>query len=425
MVACASVCLRRTAGGERAKIVQFGRFLANDRVTVAHLLDGWGEQTSAAVAGRHVLAIQDTSEICFRTRGGRDRGLGEIGKGGGRGVLLHAMIAVDAEDRCCLGLVAGRVWTREGRISVPHSQRALSDKESVRWISTAERAKEVLAPAAMITGVGDRESDFYAAWARLPAPHFHLLSRVMHDRRLVGGSTLWRAELTPGGTAQIELRPRADRAPRIAELTLRFGRVRLPRPRNTGEPNLPDSIELSLIEVLEHNAPAGSEPIAWRLLTTHMIDSPAAAWRAVDWYKARWTIEQLFRTLKQQGLQLEDSQVETAERLLKLTAIAAKAACVTMQLVQARDGRSDAPASLAFASAEIEALDALIPRLEGKTRLQKNPHQRHSLAWAAWAIGKLGGWDGYPRSKPPGPITFKHGLQRFYAIVDGWTLRDV
>jgi hypothetical protein len=65
MVACASVCLRRAARGERAKIVRFGRFLANEKVTVARLLEGWGERTSAAVAGRHVLAIQDTSDICF------------------------------------------------------------------------------------------------------------------------------------------------------------------------------------------------------------------------------------------------------------------------------------------------------------------------------------------------------------------------
>src|SRR6185312_16691794 len=98
---------------------------------------------------------------------------------------------------------------------------------------------------------------------------------------------------------------------------------------------LPASVEVSLIEVLERDAPPGSEPIAWRLLTTHAIEDATAAWRAVGWYRARWTIEQLFRTLKQQGLRLEDSQLETADRLLKLTAIAAQAACLTMQLVQA------------------------------------------------------------------------------------------
>ena len=72
-------------------------------MTVERLVAGWSEATGAAVVGRHVLAIQDTSEINFRTTRTRTRGLGEIGKGVGRGALLHAMVAVDAE-RGLLGL---------------------------------------------------------------------------------------------------------------------------------------------------------------------------------------------------------------------------------------------------------------------------------------------------------------------------------
>jgi hypothetical protein len=149
------------------------------------------------------------------------------------------------------------------------------------------------------------------------------------------------------------------------------------------------------------------------------VEDAAAAWRIVGWYRQRWTIEQLFRTMKQQGLRLEDSQLDTAERLVKLTAIAASAACAIMQLVQARHGRSDQPAEIAFSPAEIDALDVLVPFLEGQTAAQKNPHPPHSLAWAAWAIAKLGGWDGYASSRPPGPITFKHGLDYFRAFAAG------
>ena len=37
-------------------------------------------------------------------------------------------------------------------------------------------------------------------------------------------------------------------------------------------------------------------------------------------------------------------------------------------------------------------------------------------------IERLGGWDGYPSSKPPGPITMKHGLEYFHAAAAGWSL---
>jgi hypothetical protein len=67
MVSGKDVCLRRLAKGCRAKEVRFHRFLANDKVSVEGVIEGWSEATAEAVAGRHVLAIQDTSEINFAT----------------------------------------------------------------------------------------------------------------------------------------------------------------------------------------------------------------------------------------------------------------------------------------------------------------------------------------------------------------------
>src|SRR5271167_483083 len=160
-----TICLRQLAEGDRAQEVAFGRFLANEKVTAGRLIEGWSERTASAVAGRHVLAIQDTSEINFKTKRGRRRGLGEIGKGVGRGVLVHAMVAVDADNGACLGLVAGSIYTRKGRVETPHTKRTLEDKESRRWIDTAAAAKPVLAQAASVTVVADRESDIYAEWA--------------------------------------------------------------------------------------------------------------------------------------------------------------------------------------------------------------------------------------------------------------------
>ena len=70
-------------------------------------------------------------------------------------------------------------------------------------------------------------------------------------------------------------------------------------------------------------------------------------------------------------------------------------------------------------------LVALNQNLEAQSKRLKNPHPPDSLAWAAWIIGRLGGWDGYPSSKPPGPITMKHGLEYFYAVAVGWGLKNV
>lgn len=423
MVARQSVCLRRLAQGARGGIVGFGRFLANQRVTLRSLIAGWSATTSQACAGRHVLAIQDTSEINFSTTKTRRRGLGEIGKGSGRGVLLHAMIGVDAETGGLLGLVWGRIWTRRGRVQVHHNKRLLKDKESSRWVSAVAKAGVVLADAAMVTCISDREGDFYTAWAQEGRRQVHLLARVMKDRPILGGDWLSTASLVAAGQADVTLRARPGSAVRKAHLVARFGQITLNKPKYLREKGLVGQVTLSLVEVVEIGAPKGAKPVLWRLLTTHRVEDAAMAWRVIGWYRARWTIEQFFRTLKLQGLQLEDSQLETADRLIKLTAIAARAAVIVMQLVQARDGSTGQGAEIAFTPSEIETLEALLPRLEGKTTLQKNPHPPRSLAWAAWIIGKLGGWDGYPRSRPPGPITMRHGLNYFLAIAKGWSLR--
>jgi hypothetical protein len=397
-------------------------------VTIDRLIKGWSDQTALAAAGRHVLAIQDTSEINFRTTRKRRRGLGEIGKGVGRGLLLHAMLAVDASSGSCLGLVGGWIWTRRGRVKIAHQKRRSKNKESHRWTTTAEQGKTVLAAAAMVTVVADRESDIFAEWATLPEPNFHLITRSMHDRRLANGDSLYamgaRFAFT---TTRIVALPARDlkRSARLAKLTLRFGKVDLARPKNTLDRGLPKSVPLTLIEVVERDPPRGTEAVHWRLLTTHEVTDAAAAWQIVDWYKMRWIIEQFWRLLKLQGLRLEDSQIETAERLIKLTAIATKAAVVTLQLLQARDGPDSEPATIAFTDDEIAVLEKLNPQLEGTTSLQKNPYRNASLRWTAWIIAKLGGWDGYPSSKPPGPITFKHGLEEFHGMVAGWSLKNV
>jgi len=431
MVHGGGVCLRGLSQGSRAFEVRVSRFLANTKVTVEKLIDGWSAETTSVIAGRHILAIQDTSELNFRTSSDSDRGLGLIGKGVGRGVLLHPMIAVDAESGACLGLVGGHIWTRgvdQAKPAKRNQQRPLSDKETRFWLETAQAAKSTLSAAKTVTMIADREADFYHMWALVPDETTHVLGRVYHDRAVVGGGSIATAARSWAvqGTREIIVRERHDRPERAATLHLRYGQITISRPEALRETGMPDTATLTLIELSEPNPPENVEPVSWRLLTSHTVSNADDAWQIVDWYRCRWIIEQLFRTLKKQGLQIEDSQVNTAERLMKLVAIATRAAIITIQLVQARDGQSAIAASLVFERSEIDVIDRLNKtQYAGKTKLQQNPHQTGSIAWAGWIVARLGGWDGYPSSKLPGPITFKRGQDQLKRMAQGWALRDV
>ena len=108
LVARPCSCVRRLAG-TRAREIQFTRFLRNGSVTATEMAAHAAERTAARAAGRDVVVIQDTSELAL---GGRREasGYGPVGKGGAlRGLLLHAVLAVDAGTGGVLGLVDAKV----------------------------------------------------------------------------------------------------------------------------------------------------------------------------------------------------------------------------------------------------------------------------------------------------------------------------
>ena len=177
-------------------------------------------------------------------------------------------------------------------------------------------------------------------------------------------------------------------------MALRFGEVTIKRPGNCSDPAAAHQLTLRLVEVRELDT-AVEGPIHGRLLTTHEVTTVAQALEIVAWYRERWHIEQLFRTCKSQGLDLESSQVEAADALFKLAAIAMIAATKIMQLVLARDGTVDRPATDVVAVEQLPMLEALQIRLEGKTAKQALDPRR-SIGWLAWVV---------PRASVAGPVT--------------------
>jgi len=260
-----------------------------------------------------------------------------------------------------------------------------------------------------------------------------VLVRACRDRGLASGEarlfdTL--DQLPVAGTFEmdVEATPKAKgktpRSAHRARIHVSFGQVVIRRPRHGTDPEAPETLTLWVVNAREDAATVlpGEEPVHWRLMTTHRVESLEQAAQCLAWYRQRWHIEQLFRTLKSQGLKIESSLVETVEALQKLIYLATLAATRIMQLTLARDAGVLRPATDTFTAAEIEVLDQVGPRLEGRTEKQKNPHPRHSLAWAAWIIARLGGWKGYASERKPGPITFHRGLQIFGHMYAGWQI---
>jgi hypothetical protein len=420
-----TICLRNL-GDDRAEQAKLRRLLANDSVTVEEMVSTRAMFVAAAAAGRHVLAIQDTSEINYQAQSGRKRGLGRVGNGTDAGLFVHPVITVDAATQECFGMVDAQVWRRTKSKAANYKKLPIEEKESYRWLKGGNQAKAALAEAAMVTILDDREGDIYEKWARLPDRGTHLLTRASRDRALAGGGRLFK---TMDGFVEshrylLEVAERpGKRTARLAWMAVRFGRVRIRRPGNCSDPNAPEEIELSAVEVRELNPPPGEQQIIWRLLTTHTVESVMQALAVIGWYRQRWHIEQLFRTLKRQGLRIEESVVEEGEALEKLAIIALIAAIITMQLVLAWVPGSDGPpASRVFDDEQIKVLHALQMKLQGRTEKQKNPFRPESLAWAAWSIARLGGWTGYKSDKSRGPITMRDGLERFNSMVDGFRL---
>lgn len=409
-----------------AEEVGFGRWLRNKAVTVEELHEHCGKEIAGRVAGRHVLAIQDTTELNYQRHARRTRGLGTVGNGTDVGLFLHPTLAIDAANGGCLGLVGAQVYVRHEGATVDRRQRSIEEKESYRWLKGVETADEVLKDAKRVTHIQDREGDIYEQFARPRAAHSDLLIRISQDRKLANGKLLFAAMSAMPVVDRFRLTLKAQpgkRKARTAKLELRFGEVTVARPAYLSAGAALPFVTLRVVDVCEYDVPPGEKPIHWRLMTTHEVNDIGAALRIVGWYRLRWNIEQLFWVMKSQGFDIESSQLETAEALMKLAIVTARTACRVMRLVRARDGQVPEAARDLFEPGQIELLAVLQLQLEGRTARQKNPHPPETLAWATWIIARLGGWKSSSKSEsPPGNLTMRRGLAEFDRIWHGYTL---
>jgi hypothetical protein len=180
------------------------------------------------------------------------------------------MVAIDADDDTLLGVVHADIWTRPAKQAAGRRSRPIEDKESFRWIKASYAAHDVLNSVAQLIIVGDRESDIYALFARAPSGA-ELIIRAAQNRKLDNDEQLFDApsDWREFGTMDVNVPPRRPgEAARIAQVSVKAGRVRIAKPRNGADPTDPATVSLTYVEVCETKPPKGHKAIIWRLLTT-------------------------------------------------------------------------------------------------------------------------------------------------------------
>jgi hypothetical protein len=425
------------------------RFLDNEHVTSTTILAPHQQTTLERIRDQPVVLIpQDTTELDLTRPNEVMDGAGPLNDPARVGFFDHISLAVTPEH-LALGVVDAEVWARAsiGLHKEPAQKRAerrakpIEEKESFRWVEGYRAACRVAAaaPGTLVVSLADSEGDIYEylleARAAPGVARASFIIRAGQDRALAG----------PEGTAPPDeirhLRERVAGAPALAQRTLeirkrdapatedrrrkkarqartaavdiRAARVTLRGPDRPGG-KLPD-LEVNAVLVTERDPPPGAEPVEWLLLTDLPIDAVADVLRVVDYYTCRWQIEIYNRVLKS-GCEVEESQLETAERFEPYLALCLIVAWrVRHVMMLGRDG-PDLPCDIALDEDEWQAVYATVKR-------QPPPPKPPTMQAMVRLIGSLGGWLGRKGDGEPGPKAMWVGMQRMTDLALGWRAR--
>ena len=435
------------------------RFINNDNVTVRKIADDLVCQSVANVvqAGfKEVLVAQDTMET---VREGVVRRLQKKGRtvlecaNANKGMRTHSAIILDAETGVPAGFGYLKIWGRQPKplaevkeadfrsdrklqpsyyitdpqtgktrykYNVPITQR---DSESSRWIDSASQIRERLPKDVHIIMVQDREGDMY--------PLLTLPSELENTDIVVRASKKRTVILEDGTTRDIfgytasvgETHPYAisvgkgpRKKARCANVELRYGKIRIRRPHSPLYPQ--KCVDLCFVRVSERRQDCNdAEPVDWLLLTSIPVRTVEDALKIVSYYRRRWFIEDFHRLLKKKGFGIEDIQVESPHAFEINLALCIKSAYEVALIKKGFDSQDNSiPATMAFTPLEMQIVSHLNDRFNPANKIYRNPYEKGSLAWAAWAVACEGGWSAMPSQPKPGIITFKRGIDRIQNI---------
>jgi hypothetical protein len=425
------------------RLITIGQQVANNpSASFAEQMECWGDLKAAyrlfdeedvtfdAIAGPHwqqtrrqargrCLVLNDTTELNFGKQH-EIEGLADVGNGSGRGFLLHNALCVAAENQELLGVAGQKIHYRKARPKKENAaQRLKRDRESKVW---GELIDAVGQPAAgvQLVHVCDRGADGFEVFCHLVKQHVDWVVRASSLHRVIftpAGERMplfkYLLTLPLAGTYELKLRARKDQPARTAKLEVRFGTLRMPTPAHKS-PYVKASgltwIEMQVVEVREVAAPQGVEPIAWVLYTSLPVTTFDEAWVIIEYYEARWLVEEYHKALKT-GCRVTKRILRKASRLEPMVGLMSVAAVRLLQLKSVARSDPDRPAR------------AVVPRLwlVMLKAARKNLRRVYHLTIREFyrEVAKLGGFLGRKSDGEPGWITIWRGWEKLNTLVRG------
>lgn len=422
MAAHPEVSLPNQMGSRGALLAAYG-VLNNKKVTMQALLAPHGRQTlEAARREPVVLMVEDTTELDYTGHPSKG-GLGPIGDGKGRGLLLHTTLAVVPEGRQVLGMAHAQVVVREPTPKkAPHWKRSA---EAQVWEVSAGAVGQ---PPEGVTWVhvSDRASDVFEYMAACVDLGKHFLVRAFHNRRLSwedgspeGAGEEARALLDyarsllpsqePKASYLVQVPATKKQPAREARVVMAWTEALIPPP-SQAPPEIRKHafIRVSILRVWEPEAPGGAEPVEWVLLSSLPITSVDEALRTVDWYTCRWLCEDYHQCLKT-GCRVEETQLDDGADVGRLLGFLA---AMAVRLLQLRQQARQMP--------ELPAKVVVDPFLVDMLALRQNKDGTTMTLGEFWrSVAQLGGHQGRCSDGPPGWRTIWKGWRLLSDLTEG------
>jgi hypothetical protein len=406
-----------------SELEAFYRFIGNDAVSPEAILAPHLAATiRRCIDAKLALVAHDTTEFGYSTA---REGMGRV-TDEGTGFFAHFSLAVAADGlRDPLGVLNLRTHTRTGkpkRKSGRHTEmRPVDERESFRWQQGVDAAEDAVAGAVPIVHLMDREADSFSLFAHMVARGARFVIRIRANRKLDETEKLFehmgemkevisrevpitaRSKQSSGGSRKVH----PLREARVATLQFAAGEIRLPvpNPKPRTEVPLPSELTLRVVHVREKDAPEGAEPIDWKLITTEPIDERSDIEAIVDFYRARWLIEEFFKALKT-GCSMEKRQLESLEVMLNALAIFTPIAVGLLKLRYLSRHAPKVSADQVLGPLQLRILAKKVGLVLPASALD-----------AALAVARLGGH--LKRNGPPGWMVLGRGYTELLALEEG------